>query len=82
MQREDFVRIVLAGLNLDVLLRMLLYSRTEDQDDVDKEDDQVHRPLDNGCARSGESERAEHEGESEKGRAEIFGCRANAVIKA
>jgi hypothetical protein len=32
VQREDFVRIVLAGLNLDVLLRMLLYSRTEDHD--------------------------------------------------
>ena len=54
---------------LDALLRMLLYSRTEDQDNVDKEDDQVHRPLEDGCARSGESERAEHEGESEKSHA-------------
>ena len=54
----------------DALLRMLSVSRTEDQDNVDKEDDQVHRPLEDGCARSGESERAEHEGESEKGHAD------------
>jgi hypothetical protein len=45
------------------------HSRTEDQDNVDKENHQVHGPFEHGCTRSGERERAEHERESEKGHA-------------